>query len=204
MNNEKSLFARKRILVSRLIIWPLAAVLLVTTSAWEQRPPTDGLIFMMGCILAGVATIGRLYTSLYICGRKTTDLVTVGPYSMTRNPLYFFSAIGAIGVGLATETFTVPILLMLLFAMTYPSVIRAEENKLRGIHGDAFDAYVASTPPFLPRPSKYYEPEAYEVNPRQFRRAILDAMWFVWLIGILELGEALREAGIMPSLLTLY
>ena len=204
MSNEISLFARQRIVVSRLVIWPLAAVLLVTTSAWELPPPIDGVIFMMGCVLAGVATVGRLWCSLYICGRKTKELITVGPYSMTRNPLYFFSAIGGIGVGLATETFAVPVLLMLLFAITYPSVIRAEENKLRGIHGDAFDEYAALTPRFLPRPSRCCEPEAYEVSPLKFRGALFDALWFVWLVGILEMGESLREAGIIPSLLTLY
>ncbi len=41
MGNEKSLFARQRILVSRLVIWPLATVLLVTTSAWASHSP-DG------------------------------------------------------------------------------------------------------------------------------------------------------------------
>ncbi len=189
MSNKKSLFARQRIFISRLVICPLAVALLLTTSAWELRPPIDGLIFVTGCLLAGIATVGRLWCSLYICGRKTKELVTVGPYSITRNPLYFFSSIGAIGVGLATETFTVPILLMLLFAMTYPSVIRAEENKLREIHGDAYDAYVGLTPCFLPRPSRYSEPDAYEVNPRKFRSALFDALWFVWLIGILETGR---------------
>jgi len=204
MTKEKPFFARRRILVSRLIIWPLAVVLLVTTSAWEQRPLIHGLIFLAGCVLAGVATIGRLWCSLYISGHKTKKLVTVGPYSMTRNPLYFFSAIGAIGIGFATETFTVPIALLLLFAMTYPYVIRAEENKLRDKYGEAFDAYVASTPRFFPRLSGCFEPEGYEVNPRKFRSALFDALAFMWLIGVLELGEALREAGIIPSLLTLY
>ncbi|MGB3974827.1 MAG: isoprenylcysteine carboxylmethyltransferase family protein [bacterium] len=204
MSNETSFFARRRILISRLIIWPLAAVLLVTASAWDKRPPIDGLIFAMGCVLVGVASIGRLWCSLYICGHKTKNLVTAGPYSMTRNPLYFFSAVGAIGIGLASETFTVPIVLILLFAMAYPSVIRAEENRLREIHGDAFDAYVASTPRFFPRFSRYTEPEFLEVNLRKFRGALFDALAFVWLLSILELGEALREVGIIPTLLTLY
>lgn len=199
-----NIFARQRILISRVIIWPLAAVLLVTTSAWETRPPIDGLIFLVGCALAGVATIGRLWCSLYICGRKTEQLVTSGPYSMTRNPLYFFSAIGAIGVGLATETLTVPAVLIVLFGVTYPSVIRAEEHKLRAVHGAAYDAYVASTPRFLPRLSGFSEPESYEVDPSKFRRALSDALWFVWLVGILELGEALREMAFIPSLFSLY
>jgi len=204
MTNEKSIFERQRMLLSRLVIWPLMAILLVTTSAWEVHAPIDGLLYMAGCVLAGIATAGRLWCSLYICGRKTKELVTCGPYSMTRNPLYFFSAIGAIGVGLATETFTVPALLILLFAVTYPALIRAEEHRLRGIHGDAYAAYAALTPRFFPSPSRYFEPDTHEVIPRAFRRELLDALWFVWLLGILEFGETLREANIIPTLLTAY
>ncbi len=204
MRGNPGLFSRQRILLSRLVILPLGAVLLATESAWEVHPPWDGLLFMVGCVLVGVASIGRLWCSLYICGHKTKDLVTNGPYSMTRNPLYFFSAIGAVGVGLGTETLTVPALLLLLFALAYPSVIFTEERKLRALHGPAYDAYVARTPRFFPRRSALSEPDTYAVDPRRFRRALFDALWFVWLVGLLELAEALREAGAVPRLLTLY
>lgn len=204
MSEARSLFTRRRILLSRLIVWPLGALLLATESAWEVHPPWDGLLFLVGAVLVGGASIGRLWCSLYICGRKTRELVTSGPYSMTRNPLYFFSAVGAVGVGLGTETLAVPALLLLLFALAYPSVILAEERKLRALHGSAFDAYVASTPRFFPRLSACAEPAAYVVDPHRFRRALFDALWFVWLMGLLELGESLRDAGLVPSLLTLY
>lgn len=204
MSEARSLFTRRRILLSRLVIWPLGALLLATGSGWETRPPWGGLLYLAGCLLVGVATIGRLWCSLYICGRKTRELVTSGPYSMSRNPLYFFSAIGAVGVGLGTETFTVPAVLLLLFAVAYPVVIRDEERKLRALHGDVFDAYVVRTPRFFPRLSARSEPESYTVNPRGFRNALFDALWFVWLIGLLELAESAREAGLVPSLLTLY
>lgn len=204
MSKGRSIFSRQRILVSRLVVWPLGAALLVTASAWEVHPPWNGLLFLAGCVLIGVASIGRLWCSLYICGRKTKELVTSGPYSVTRNPLYFFSAIGAIGVGLGTETLTVPAVLILLFALSYPSVILAEERKLLALHGHAYDTYFAGTPRFFPRLAIPAEPDVYAVDPRRFRRALFDALWFVWLMGVLELGEALREAGILPSLLILY
>lgn len=33
---------------------------------------------------------------------------------------------------------------------------------------------------------------------------MFDALWFVWLLGILELVEALHEAGVLPIVLRLY
>lgn len=204
MSRETSLFARQRIIISRAVVIPLMALVFMTESAWELVPPVDGFIFVAGCLLVGMATVGRLWCSIYICGRKTKELVTCGPYALTRNPLYFFSALGALGVGFATETLTIPALLILLFAATYPSVMASEERKLRAIHPVEFAAYEAATPRFFPRLARVIEPETYEVSPRIFRRALFDALWFVWLVGILELAEALREGGLLPSLLTLY
>jgi protein-S-isoprenylcysteine O-methyltransferase Ste14 len=204
MNSTKKPFARQRILITRLVVWPLGVLIIITRSAWESSPPFDGIIFFAGCISAGIASIGRLWCLLYICGRKTRELVTLGPYSLCRNPLYLFSAVGAVGVALATETLSVPALTVLLFAISYPSVIRSEEAKLATLHGDEYADYVSRTPQFLPRFSQYDEPDVYEVHPAKFRHAMLDALWFVWLIGILELAEALRQAGLLPVVLDLY
>lgn len=201
---DGSPFARQRLFISRLVVWPLGALVLLTQSAWESRHPWDGVLFFLGCIAAGIATIGRLWCSIYICGRKNAQLVMTGPYSVCRNPLYFFSAIGAVGIGFATETLTAPLLVILIFALAYPAVIRAEERKLAAKHGADYAAYLARTPAFMPRFSLHTEPDTYEVRPAKFRKAMFDALWFVWLLGLLELAEALREAGILPTILHVY
>jgi len=61
------------------------------------------LMLAAGILLAGVGALGRLWCSLYIGGRKTHELVSAGPYGWCRNPLYLFSLIGALGVGLSTR-----------------------------------------------------------------------------------------------------
>ena len=139
---------RRRIILSRMIIWPLALTIFLTTS--KQGEIFKGFLFLAGCMLVAVATIGRLWCSLYIGGYKKKQLVTSGPYSLCRNPLYFFSSIGIIGVGFTTGTVTIPHLLAILFSLYYPFVIRFEEAILAPLHGDAFKDYVARVPRFWP------------------------------------------------------
>lgn len=56
------------------------------------------ILFLLGLLLVGVATVGRLWCSLYISGHENSELITTGPYSLSRNPLYFFSLPGFAGI----------------------------------------------------------------------------------------------------------
>ena len=183
-----------RILLTRILMGALGVLVLFTSSKWETSIVSSSL-FMVGCAFVSIGTIGRVWSSLYIAGRKTKSLVTTGPYSLCRNPLYLFSLIGAIGVGLATETLFIPALLAVGFAFYYPWVIRSEERRLRETHGEAFEAYCRTTPAFWPRFAGLHEDQTYLVNAITFRRHIVDALWFVWLVGALEIVEQLHELG---------
>ena len=87
---------------------------------------------------------------MYSSGYKSSELVTQGPYSVSRNPLYFFSFVGLIGIGLATETVTLTLFLVAFFALVYPAVIAGEEEFLRGKFGDAYAEYCRRMPRFFP------------------------------------------------------
>lgn len=162
------------------------------------------ILFVAGLVLIGMAIAGRLWCSLYICGYKTKALIVTGPYSLCRNPLYFFSLLGGVGVGLATETLTVAVLILAAFAAYYPFVIRAEERGLREVHGEEYERYARETPRFWPILAKLRESQEYVVRPQSFRRAALDSMAFVWIAGILDLLEALHEHDMIPILFRLY
>lgn len=198
-----SLFAARRIGMSRLFGLAVALVLAVSGSAWDQTF-TDAVLFMIGVVLAGAATVGRLWCSLYIAGYKDGTLITTGPYSVSRNPLYFFSAVGAIGVGFATETITFAIVFALWFWLFYPAVMDAEERKLAELHGTRFVEYCHRVPRFFPRWRLLVEPETYAVRPDRFRSHLFDALWFVWALGLLEILEALHKYKVLPTLLTWY
>ena len=199
------MYQQVRLYITRVFVGALVVLLLVSGSKWEtESPMVSAVLFLAGCFLAGIASLGRLWCSLYIAGYKTKNLVTAGPYSISRNPLYFFSMIGGVGVGLATETMTVAAVILLAFALYYPFVIRFEENKLKALHGEEYKAYFQTVPQFWPKWSLLTEPVEYVVTPKTFRKHIFSALWFIWMIGILELIEELRELDILPTFLSIY
>jgi protein-S-isoprenylcysteine O-methyltransferase Ste14 len=176
----------------------MALVALFTASKWRRYPLIGTMLFAAGCLLVGIASVGRLWCALYISGYKKEFLITTGPYSLCRNPLYFFSLLGAIGVGLATETMMIPLVIGIAFALYYPAIIKAEEVKLRGLHSERYDVYCNSVPLFIPRASRLTEPTEYLVNPRAFRRSMIDALWFVCFVGLPEIVRALQEVKLLP------
>ena len=199
------MFEKLRIHMTRLFAAILSGIILFSGSAWEpQLPLLNSLFFLIGIILVAIGTLGRLWCTLYIGGYKTRQLITVGPYSMSRHPLYFFSLIGAIGVGFISKTLLIPAMVGVAFGLYYPFVIRSEEKKLRAIHLEAFEAYVKATPAFFPKLSLLTEPQEYKVNPISFKRRLFSSLWFVWLVGIMEIIEALHEIKLIPVLFKIY
>ncbi len=176
-----------------------------TCSHWETGSKIISyLLFLFGIFLVAIASLGRMWCSLYIAGYKDEKLIMYGPYSLCRNPLYFFSMLGAVGVGLATETITFPIILLLLFSIYYPFVIKAEERRLSHTFGISFEEYKSKTRSFFPSLVHFEEPTQYSVNPKVYRRHIFSALWFIWIIGILEAIEGLKEIGILDCWWQLY
>ena len=197
------LIQNHRILLSRLFAAGFFGVVL-TMSPRLEGSVASGVLFFSGLALVGVATVGRLWCSLYISGQKDSSLVTVGPYSITRNPLYLFSFLGFTGVGLATETVTLSLVMPLFFALVYPWIIRREEAFLHERFGAAYAGYCERVPRFLPRPSLYTEPARWIEDTRRFRRTMVDVVWFVWLVALIELVEELHERGVAEPLYTLF
>ena len=56
-----------------------------------RRRTSMRLIEMAGLVLILVCILGRTWCTLYIGGLKKRELVTAGPYSVVRNPLYVFT-----------------------------------------------------------------------------------------------------------------
>jgi protein-S-isoprenylcysteine O-methyltransferase Ste14 len=203
---KKSWNEQSRTLITFFFALLIGSSLLLGESRWETSPLTEETLMLLACFFAGVGAFGRIWCSLYIAGYKNSTLVKSGPYALCRNPLYLFSFIGGTGVALATETFTIPLLVILAFACYYPFIILREQKRLIEIFGKDYKDYCRETPSFFPTLHSIFhlkQPETYTVNPRTFTHNFIDALWFIWLIGIFEFVSGLHEAGILPVLFQL-
>ena len=201
----KTRYENLRLPVTRALAAAAIVFLTLSTSRWEDRSVlTTTLLFFAGMVLVAIATLGRMWCSVYIAGYKDRTLIMYGPYSVSRNPLYFFSMLGALGIGCCTETFTFPVLILVAMALYYPLVIRKEERRLREYFGEAFDEYRQRVPMFFPKLALFSEPETYTVKPVAYRRHMFSALWFVWIVGLIELAEGLKEIGWLPSIWFIY
>ncbi len=193
-----------RLTVSRLALGAVVVFALFVQHAWDEHGATDMVLSAAGYALLLTGCAGRIWCALYIAGRKNSTLVDCGPYSLTRNPLYFFSFLAFIGAGLSFESLTLATLFGVVFFATHWPTIRLEEKRLRELFGLDFDAYMSRVPRFIPRFSHYQSVESLVVNPRIFTRTMVEAS----LIPLVYLGaQAIEEGqslGILPTYFSFY
>ena len=197
---SRSFVARRRIALSRAFGAALVVVLLACEPSLPSRVPLEALVGT-GFALVTIAALGRLWCSVYLCGRKTREVVDVGPFSLVRNPLYLFSLTGSVGVGLATGSVTVLALLIGFFALVYPHVIADEERRLERRLGAEYLAYKARVPRLVPDFGLWRRPDAWVVDLRGLHSAFADVVWFFVAFGIVYALPALKAAvGGWPTL----
>lgn len=192
---------RKRIvLVSGLL---LLVALLFSDSLWPSGSlPHEGSE-MLGYALISLCIVGRSWCSLYIGGRKKTQLVEEGPYSISRNPLYVFSVLGGIGIGLQAGNLTTGLVCGMFVFAIFNTVIQREEDFLMSRFPDGFAAYAARVPRWGPRLSRWQSSEELLVRPRFVLVTFRDALGFLLAIPVLEAVEWAQVEGWLPVLLHL-
>jgi len=157
----------------------LLLVFLFTRMPAVLEFPSVTLLGLTGLLLTALGAFGRIWSSIYIAGRKNKKLVDEGPYSVTRNPLYLFSLSGATGLGLASCNPVVLVCLLAGFLLYYPGVIAAEEEKLRAKHGELFEEYQSRVPRIVPDLSLFAQPEYIPASPGPVDKSFADAVWFI-------------------------
>jgi len=148
--------------------YPLAVICF-----WLARPTVASLITGGGIAVIGLAVRGVAAGHL----RKGEGLATSGPYRRTRNPLYFGSAILAVGFAVAAHSWTVMALILVYMFAFYPAVIRREEIELFARYGAEFEEFSQRVPAFWPRitpaspPAQGFSLALYQRN-REYQAAL--------------------------------
>jgi hypothetical protein len=193
-----------RLVASRASVVVVVGLALFTKHKWSEQGLADGALSAVGYTLLIAGALGRIWCAVHIAGRKNRELVVEGPFSIMRNPLYFFSMLAFVGAGLSFESITLAIAFGVVFFLTHWRTILLEERNLRGIFGPAYDEYLARVPRFLPNPRLYVPAGVVTLSVPVFMRALLEA----GLIPLAVLGaqavEAGHESGVLPAVLSLY
>jgi len=141
-----------------LLLVPSALVLVV----FGQPTATSAIV---GITIAAIGELLRIsavgYSGVTTRANIVTapQLVTAGPYSYIRNPLYLGNAITAIGFWLAFSgavTAIVSLLMLIVVigsvAFVYATIIPLEEAYLSATFGAPYDRYVERVPRLVPSP----------------------------------------------------
>jgi len=128
-------------------------------------------------ILAGlpVAVAGALLRGM-AAGviRKDSKLATAGPYSWTRNPLYFGSFLLTVGFAIMSANWIVALVLVIPSLVIYPNVIRKEEAHLERLFPEDFRSYCDRVPRFFPKFGQFersFSLKQYRAN-REYNTAL--------------------------------
>ncbi len=194
---------KRRTRYTRWLVVAIVPLLAVSAPPADRPDWTHELLEVVGIVALVVCLVGRVWCSVYIAGRKGHELVTHGPYAVVRNPLYVFSFVGLVGVGLISEMLSLLALAALVFIVYYRRVVAGEEAYLAALHGEAFGRYVARVPRWWPRFSAWRDVEALDVRPRLIAFHLRDSSLFFLSFLFFELTEFLHDAGIVPVLLHL-
>lgn len=172
----KLLLARH--LHSGIFIVCTALLILVSEPVYSVNSVMHWLMLWTGYALIIFAVFGRIYCSSFIGGRKNEAIMRDGPFSVVRNPLYVFSFIATIGVGLQSGMFVVTALLTGAFMIYYPFVVAKEERYLSAKFGEEYANYVREVPRWVPNMKLWIEPAEAMCMPKYIRSTMADALVF--------------------------
>jgi protein-S-isoprenylcysteine O-methyltransferase Ste14 len=199
--NPKLLKARQR--HSRWFAVVLVVVLLVSQPLLSDGGFLREFMALLGYALVIIGALGRVYCSAFIGGRKNDEVVRVGVFSVVRNPLYVFSFIAVLGVGLQSGMLLVLAVLVAAFVLYYPLVVAKEEAFLQHKFGESYVKYMQEVPRWIPNFNLWNEPEQMDAKPKFIRQTILDACVFFLPLPCFILIAHLQAAGIIHVIFTI-
>jgi protein-S-isoprenylcysteine O-methyltransferase Ste14 len=140
----------------------LIAVLLLATP--NSRSSFIGFFFMM------IGMFFRGWSSGYI--NKDKELAIDGPYSLTRNPLYFGNLLIGSGIAVACNTMPAYLIFVVYYFTFFTFLIVVERKRLRKRFGSQYDEWAKQANLFFPKIKKIRKFNfniAYYMKNREYR-----------------------------------
>lgn len=179
-------------LVFSWIIGLFLIFLITFTQSRHESSTIYEILELTGYCFIVIATLGRIWSTVYIGGRKDDELCKEGPYSITRNPLYIFTFIGAIGIIFSAHKLMLTIIIIPFFIYYY-FVIKSEEKRMMVFFGKEYKAYYKRVNRVIPTFHLYSSPKTIEVFPKILFRSMVHSSSFMWIFIIIEFIEYFKE-----------
>ena len=160
---------------------------------WAIPELVEELMEPAGILLLFAGVMGRAFSTITIGGRKDKELVTTEIYSTVRHPLYFFSFLFMIGIGLLIRRPEIMMYLMAAYLAVFIPMMKNEEKYLTAKFGEQYTAYAKTVPFFIPDFRLYTARERIETNPRLIGRTLLEASLVLIFIPLMEILDILRK-----------
>jgi protein-S-isoprenylcysteine O-methyltransferase Ste14 len=133
----------------------------------------------------------RAWAAGYI--NKDEELATRGPFSLTRNPLYFGNFILGLGIAVAGNNVYSYVIFFAYYMMFFPFLMVLEHRRLKKKFGDRYLNWYNNSHTFVPKLRRIKEPDfniSYYMKNKEYR--VLYFSLFVIAILILKVLKIIR------------
>ena len=202
-STNKALSFRYRGLIGLILLLPVVLLLVFSRPTITDGSILDIITDFMGWFLFVTYAVFRLWATLYAGGRKDKTLETDGPYSITRNPLYFGSLCFALSAAFFCKSIILVTAVLALWLIYSHWIVVSEERYLESIFGEEYRKYCQLAPRFIPDPFLYHANQHISVEVRPLEKEVKRIAWAALMpIGI-EILMHLRSLSWWPHWFTL-
>ncbi len=201
------IFAKYRLLLSKILLLAIIVLLIISENDINPNSHLYNVFELTGFILVLIGVFGRIWSSLYIEGNKTSNLIIKGIYALSRNPLYFFSFLLLLGYCFVIKSIIIVCMALLVWILIYPRTIKHEEEKLLKIHKDEYLDYYNRTPKIIPNFFLFKKSEKgskIDVTINNVERVLVESFGFILFFEIISFLNYLHYSNILPSLFIIH
>jgi protein-S-isoprenylcysteine O-methyltransferase Ste14 len=163
-------------------------------SPLHYRPDTWGhfLLESAGWLLFTAGAALRWWSTLHVGGKKSRELISDGPYSITRNPIYLGTCLLTLSVAVLAQSLVFLVMVLLVATAYMGLTVLDEEQTLLAIHGEHFREYCQRVPRFFPNFRLLRLPKTIDVHVQGLTAELTRACRWVWIPLLCDLSTHLR------------
>lgn len=138
--------ATETLIKYRSLVGIISLIVVMVLATPDVRSIVIGFFVMM------LGMFFRAWSSGYI--DKDRELATQGPYSLTRNPLYFGNLLIGAGIAVASNNWLTALIFAVYYVFFFTFLIAVERKRMKARFGARYDEWAREANLFFPRIKK--------------------------------------------------